>query len=147
MENQKKRIEMTNNRIFLSHKGIGKETVRKYRDVLSAMGFRPWTDEMDRPDESSSAQRIPECLAGASAAVFFVTPSNEDKVYLCPEIDRAVQQKTARGKDFSIITLALSNEHGVSGRVPDLLAKYVWKKPKTHLEGIRYIVEAHPPRH
>ena len=37
--------EVAPQRIFLSHKGADKPTVRKYARMLTELGFQPWLDE------------------------------------------------------------------------------------------------------
>lgn len=32
-------------KIFLSHKTINRDRVRKYSDILALLGFQPWLDE------------------------------------------------------------------------------------------------------
>lgn len=135
---------MAYNRIFLSHKGLDKDIVRQYRDVLSAMDLRPWMDESDLPAGHAPVRSLTEGMAYSSAAVFFVTPQYEDHGYLRSEIDDALSQKVARGDAFSIIPLVIADEHGNRGCVPEPLKGYIWKEPKSHMEGIRFIVEALP---
>lgn len=136
---------MAYNRIFLSHKGINKDIVRQYRDVLSAAGLRPWMDESDLSAGNALVRALSEGMADSCAAVFFVTPEYQDTGYLRSEIDDALAQKVARGDGFALITLAIADEHGKRGKVPEPLAKYIWKEPNTHLEGVKFILEALPP--
>lgn len=97
-------------------------------------------------NRTPSIRALGEGMASSCAAVFFVTPQYKDQGYLRSEIDDALQQKLARGEGFSIITLVITDDHGNVGRIPDPLNKYIWKEPRTHLEGVRYIVEALPPQ-
>lgn len=136
---------MAYNRIFLSHKGINKDIVRQYRDVLSAAGLHPWMDESDLPAGNALVRALSEGMADSCAAVFFVTPEYQDTGYLRSEIDDALAQKVARGDGFALITLAIADERGKRGKVPEPLTKYIWKEPKTHLEGVRFILDALPP--
>lgn len=50
---------MAYNRIFLSHKGVDKDTIRGYRDLLTAMGLHPWMDESDVP---AGVPLVPEAI-------------------------------------------------------------------------------------
>lgn len=135
---------MSYNRIFLSHKGINKDIVRQYWDTLFAVGLRPWMDESDISAGHVLVRALSEGMANSCAAVFFVTPEYVDKGYLRSEIDDAIAQQVARGDGFSIITLAIADEKGNRGKVPEPLAKYRWDEPNTHLEGIRCILKALP---
>jgi len=80
------------------------------------------------------------------AAVFFVTPNYQDSGYLSTEINYAMQQKREKGDRFSIVTLALPDETGKTGEIPDLLQQYVWKTPKSELEAYCETVKALPLR-
>jgi hypothetical protein len=137
---------MAYNCIFLSHKGVDKNVVRQYRDVLVAVGLRPWMDESDLPAGPALVRALNEGMTNSCAAVFFVTPQYVDEGYLRSEIDDALEQKVARGEGFSIITLVIADEHGNRGKVPQPLRKYIWKDISTHLEGVRFILDA-LPRH
>lgn len=137
---------MPHNRIFLSHRGIDSATVLEYRHVLASAGYRPWMDVTDVPPGPALVRRLQEAMASSCAAVFFVTPHYQDEGYLEAEIDDALRQKTIRGNAFSIITLVFCDERGERSTVPVPLRKYVWREPRTHLEGIRYIIEALPPQ-
>jgi hypothetical protein len=136
---------MSYNRIFLSHKGVDKDTVRGYRDLLTAMGLHPWMDESDVRAGVPLVRTLGEGMADSCAAVFFVTRDYQDTNYLQAEIDDALQQKIARASGFSLITLLIPDEHGTYGQVPDPLKKYACKRIESHLEGVRYILEALPP--
>ena len=136
---------MTHNRIFLSHKGADKETVREYRDTLESIGYRPWMDERDVPAGRELVRALQEGMASSCAAVFFVTPKYKDEKYLRLEIDEALQQKVERRDGFALITLLLPDERGSTDEVPQPLGKYRWGKPKNPLEGLRIVLAALPP--
>jgi hypothetical protein len=135
---------MMHNRIFLSHKGADKETVREYRDTLESIGYRPWMDERDLPVGRELVRALQEAMASSCAAVFFVTPKYQDEEYLRLEIDDALQQKVERGNGFALITLVLPDKRGSAGEVPGPLRKYTWGKPKNPLDGLRMILAALP---
>lgn len=135
---------MAYNCIFLSHKGIDKDIVRQYRDVLEAVGLRPWMDESDISKGETLVRALSEGMSNSCAAVFFVTTQYKDEGYLRSEIDEALSQQVARGNGFKLITLAIADESGKRGNVPEPLKKYVWGEPNSHLEGIRFILESLP---
>lgn len=130
-------------KIFLSHKGANKPLVREYCSLLKELGFDPWLDE-DAMVAGSNLNR--EILAGfkdSCAAVFFITPEFKDEYFLAEEIDYAIDEKRNKRDKFAIITLALG-ESGEKHIIPELLNKYVYKEPATHLEGFREVIRALP---
>lgn len=136
---------MAYNRIFLSHKGVDKDMVRGYHDLLTAIGLHPWMDECDVRAGDPLVRTLGEGMADSCAAVFFVTPHYQDTGYLRAEIDDALHQETTRNKGFRLIALLIPDEDGKYGQVPDLLKKYAWKKIGSPLERVRFILEALPP--
>ncbi len=130
-------------KVFLSHSSKDKLLVREYSMTLELLKYEPWLDE-----EAMAAGALLErsLLAGmkdSCAAVFFVTENFEDHRFLATEVDYAVEQKRERGSQFSIITLVLGKPTGATV-VPDLLRRFVWKEPRTELEGLRELVRALP---
>jgi len=134
----------TENRIFLSHKGINKPNIREFNETLKLIGFDTWLDEDAMNAGASLDRALLEGMKNSCAAVFFVTPDYKDEGYLETEIDYAIQQKREKGDDFQIITLALTDGSGKRGIVPDLLQRYVWKEPNNDLEGLREIIKSIP---
>ena len=134
---------LTPMKIFLSHKGADKPVVRDYRNTLELLGFDPWLDEDAMAAGTELERGLLRGFADSCAAVFFITPNYKDESYLASEVDYAIQEKRKKGDRFAIITLVL-HEAGAAAKVPDLLARYVWKTPATHLEGLREIIKALP---
>lgn len=131
-------------KIFLSHKGNDKPTVRLYKSVLQTLGFTPWLDEDAMVAGTELERALLQGFKDSCAAVFFVTPNYVDSGYLATEINYAIQEKRAKGNRFSIITLALLDNAGNIGIIPDLLKPYVWKTPPTALTALEEIVRALP---
>lgn len=130
-------------KIFLSHTGIDKDRVREYQKCLGLIGFETWLDEDAMPAGTSLHRGILDGFNDSCAAVFFVTPSFKDEGYLETEVDYAIKQKMSKKDKFAIITLVFE-ENGTKGTVPGLLSPYVWKNPKTDLEGLSEILKALP---
>jgi hypothetical protein len=76
--------------------------------------------------------------------VFFITPQFADEAYLCQEINYAIEEKTAKGDRFAIVTLAFRGQDGSKGLVPPMLRSYVWKEPENELDALSEIVRAIP---
>ena len=132
-------------KIFLSHKGVDKEMVRRFEKLLRALGFDPWLDDDAMPAGSQPDRAIQQGFKDSCAAVFFVTPQFEDKRWLATEIEYARVEKREKGDRFSIITLCLSKD-GQQGKVPDLLTNYIYKSPAHELEAMVEIIRALPIR-
>lgn len=136
--------EKMERKIFLSHKGVDKPVIRRFKAALEVVGFEPWLDE-DAMVAGAELERA--LLAGfksSCAAVFFVTPNYVDSGYLASEVNYAIQEKRRKGDRFSIVTLVLADGEGKVGTVPELLKSYVWKLPATELEAFIEIVKALP---
>ncbi|PEI68998.1 hypothetical protein CN646_15950 [Bacillus wiedmannii] len=131
-------------KIFLSHKGIDKPVVREYHNLLKELGFEPWLDEDAMAAGEALHRALLKGMQDSCAAVFFVTPNYIDDGYLEQEIDYAITEKMKKREKFSIITLALPNLEGKRGEIPEMLKRYVWKTPDSHLEGFREIIRALP---
>jgi hypothetical protein len=127
-------------KVFLSHRNPDKPLVRDFKETLLALGFEPWIDEDALRAGAELERGILKGLKDSCAAVFFITPNFVDEHYLATEIDYAIAEKRAKGDRFAIITLVF----GENIQIPDLLKRYVWKKPATHLEAIRDILKALP---
>ena len=132
------------NNIFLSHSSADKDRVRDYHRTLVQLGYNPWLDEEAMAAGAPLERALLEGMKNSMAAVFFITETFSDKRYLSSEIDYAIGEKTSRGDEFSIITLVLSADNSVV--VPDLLRRFVWKKPASDLEGIREILRSLPTK-
>lgn len=130
--------------IFLSHKGIDKPIVREYHNLFKELGFDPWLDEDAMAAGEALHRALLKGMQDSCAAVFFVTPNYVDDGYLEQEIDYAITEKMKKREKFSIITLALPDKEGKRGEIPEMLKRYVWKTPETHLEAFREIVRALP---
>ena len=132
-------------RIFLSHKGSDKDTVIDFRETLEELGYEPWLDDDAMPAGTLRERGLLRGMQASCAAVFFVTPSFEDEGYLATEIDYAIEEKRRKGDRFAIITLRLEGSgDDPAPKIPDLLNRYIWKTPRTPLEGLREIVRALP---
>ncbi len=144
---ERAQVEMKRARkIFLSHKSKNKSLVRDFNDTLQILGFETWLDEEAMPAGTALDRGLLQGMQDSCAAVFFITPDFTDESFLATEIDYAVAEKREKDRRFAIITLVLADEKGNIGKVPDLLKRYVWKEPKTHLEGLREILKALPVR-
>jgi hypothetical protein len=132
------------NKVFLSHKSENKPLIREYNKSLELLGYDTWLDEDAMNAGASLDRSLLKGMKDSCAAVFFITPEYIDDRYLQAEIDYAVAQKMEKGEDFQIITLALRNEAGELGNVPELLRRYVWKEPSNPLEGLREIIKSIP---
>jgi hypothetical protein len=133
-----------NTKIFLSHKGTDKPMVEHYFETLKTLGFDPWLDKDAMPSGTELHRGMRQGLRDSCAAVFFITPHFRDEAYLRNEINWAIEEKTAKGDRFAIITLVFADEGVGPGSVPDLLHTYVWKQPQNELEGLDEIIRALP---
>ena len=131
-------------KVFLSHKGVDKETVIDFKETLEILGYDPWLDEDAMPAGTPLARGLLQGMKDSCGVVFFITPSFKDAGFLATEINHAIQQKEKRGDKFAIVTLQFVDTDGNTGEIPELLETYVWKKPKTPLEALREIVRALP---
>ena len=139
-------IKMAKNpldRIFLSHSSADKNRVRDYHKTLTQLGYNSWLDEDAMTAGVPLERSLLEGMKSSVAAVFFITPAFKDNRYLSAEVDYAVAEKTQRGEGFAIITLVLASGDP-EPEVPDLLRRFVWKRPASDLEGLREIIRAIP---
>jgi hypothetical protein len=130
-------------KLFLSHKGADKATIREYKKLLEELGLSPWLDEDAMSAGTELERGILKGFEDSCAAIFFVTPNYKDENYLATEIDYAIAEKRKKGNKFSIVTLVL-DVNGQKGSVPSLLTRYVWKEPVGELEAVREILRAIP---
>ena len=131
-------------KVFLSHKGVDKETVIDFKETLEILGYDPWLDEDAMPAGTSVERGLLQGMQDSCGVVFFITPSFKDEGFLETEIDYAMREKRKKCDKFSIITLQFVDSNGNMGDIPELLQTYVWKTPKTSLEALREIVRALP---
>jgi hypothetical protein len=132
---------ITKMRIFLSHKGSDKPRVRRFKAVLEQLGFDPWLDEDAMVAGEEVNRAILKGMKDSCAAVFFVTESFKDETWIGDEVDYAKDRKREDGDRFSIITLVMGDHEA---NIPDLLRKYVYKKPETDLDALREMLRALP---
>ena len=140
-------VDMTINdlkKIFLSHKGVDKNLVIDFKKTLEELGYDPWLDEDAMPAGTTLERGLLQGMQDSCGVVFFITPSFKDEGYLQTEIDYAIQEKRKKEDKFAIITLQFIGDDGKEAPIPDLLKRYVWKKPKTPLGALREIVRALP---
>jgi len=140
-------IDMTiseSKKVFLSHKGVDKETVNDFKKTLELLGYAPWLDEDAMPAGTTLERGLLKGMQDSCGVVFFITPSFKDEGYLETEVNYAIQEKRTKGDKFAIVALQFVGVGGALGAIPELLKTYVWKKPKTPLEALREIVRALP---
>ena len=140
---------MEGKRIFLSHKGLDKEMVREYKEVLEELGYVPWLDDEAMPAGTRLERGLLEGMQESCAVVFFVTADFKDAGFLETEIDYALTEKRKKGDEFAVITLVLGEfeeEPDVESVVPALLRPYVWKQPTSQFHGLREILRALPKK-
>lgn len=140
-------VEMTEieaKKVFLSHKGVDKEFVNEFKKTLELLGYLPWLDEDAMPAGVTLERALLGGMQGSCGVVFFITPSFKDQGYLETEIDYAMQEKRTKGDKFAIIALQFVDEHGNMGEIPELLKRFLWKKPRNQLDALREIVRALP---
>jgi hypothetical protein len=130
-------------RVFLSHKGVDKDMVRRFTESLALLGFQPWLDEDAMVAGTELERGILQGFMDSCAAVFFVTPNFTDEQFLATEVNYAIRQKRDKGPRFTIITLVFELD-GKTGTVPELLRTYVWKTPQHELDALREILLALP---
>jgi hypothetical protein len=136
-------LGLTPMKVFLSHKGVDKPKVREFKETLEMLGFDPWLDEDAMHAGVELERAIAQGFKDSCAAVFFVTPNYRDEQYLASEVTYAIAEKRKKGAKFSIITLVFE-ANGVKGQVPELLATYVWKEPRSDLEALIELVRSLP---
>jgi hypothetical protein len=142
---QEKDIKMSDaKKIFLSHKGVDKGTVKDFKNTLEALGYSPWIDEDAMPAGTTLERGILQGMQESCGVVFFITPSFKDEGYLETEVNYAISEKRKKGDKFSIISLQFVDQNGNKGKIPELLEHYVWKTPNSHLEALREIIRALP---
>jgi hypothetical protein len=125
--------------IFLSHKWINKDLVRRYSRTLTELGFKPWLDEEAVATGDVLHRALAEGMDTSCAAVFFITSAFKDEHWLGREVDLAVNRKVERGGKFQIITLVFDNSD-----VPRPLREFVFAKVANDLDGLREIIRGLP---
>jgi len=138
------RDEMTlkRNKIFLSHKSIDKDLVRKVALALKLSGYDPWLDENEMHAGAHLERSISEAFKVSLGAVFFITESFADNKYLASEIDYAIREKRERN-EFVIIPIRFTKpDQATAAVMPDLLGTYVWKSVETGLDAFIEIMKA-----
>ncbi|MED2794124.1 toll/interleukin-1 receptor domain-containing protein [Bacillus wiedmannii] len=131
-------------KVFLSHKGADKDIVREYHKLFLELGFEPWLDEDAMAAGVGLERALLQGFKESCAVVFFITPNYVDDGYLATEIDYAISEHRSRSGKFSIISLLLPDEDGKRGTIPDLVQRFVCKKPENSLEAFKEIVRALP---
>src|SRR5271157_1932890 len=105
-------------KIFLSHKGADKPLARRLSATLKELGFDPWLDEEAMAAGVELHRGIKDGFKVSCAAVFLITPSFHDEKYLRSEVNYAIEEKTAKGDKFAIVTLVVQDQSGKKGHVP-----------------------------
>jgi len=131
-------------RIFISHSGKDKVLVRRFKRMLSALGFDTWLDEEAMPAGAKLERSLLKGFEESCAVVFFITPNFRDRRYIEAEIDYAISQKRKRGERFAIVSLIFPVGRRRPPKVPAPLQPYVWKQPKDDLEALECILTALP---
>lgn len=134
-------------RVFLSHKSVDKDLVIDFKETLELLGYEPWLDEEAMPAGTPLERGLNQGMKDSCAVIFFITPEFKDEGFLEIEIDYAIQEKRNKGDKFAIITLQFVGKDGEEASIPNLLRRYVYKTPKSHLEALREIVRALPVVH
>lgn len=137
---KKLKSENSPRKIFLSHKGVDKDLVRRFHYVLEELGFQPWLDERELTAGKRIHRDIQRGFKESCACVFFVTESFRDERYIGAEIDFANTEYTERGEsEFVVITLAFGN-----ATVPESLRRWVYKACGSELHALLEILRALP---
>lgn len=137
-------MEQAPMKIFLSHKGVDKKLVRRYKKALEVVGFEPWLDEDAMPAGTNLDRAILQGMQISCAAVFFITPNYVDDGYLAKEIDYAIHEEQVKTGRFKIIALVLEDESGKKGEVPPMLRRFVFQAPDHELTGFYEIIRGLP---
>lgn len=124
---QKRRHDMENSRIFLSHKGINKPLVEKIDRALRLLSLKTWFDRDDLAAGDTLVRGVDNAFAGCAAAVFFISADYVDAGVISKEIDRAVHETAMRKDSFRIIPLVLEQHGGSDEHVPGPFQTLVWK--------------------
>lgn len=124
---QRRKREMENSRIFLSHKGINKPLVEKIDRALRLLNLKTWFDRDDLAAGDTLVRSIDNAFESCSAAVFFISGEYVDAGVIRKEIDRAIHESAMRSESFRIIPLVLAQHRGNDAGVPVPLQTLVWK--------------------
>ena len=125
--------------VFLSHKWVNKDRVRRYHRVLEDLGYKPWLDEEEVVAGDVLHRALEAGMENSCAAVFFVTPDFRDDCWLGQEVDFAMSRKIERAEKFQIITLVFDG-----AEVPKTLKRSVFVAVDNDLDGMRHIIRALP---
>lgn len=125
--------------VFLSHKWVNKDRVRRYHRVLEDLGYGPWLDEEEVVAGDVLHRALEAGMEKSCAAVFFVTPDFRDDRWLGQEVDFAMSRKVERAEKFQIITLVFDG-----AEVPKTLRRSVFVAVDNDLDGLRAIIRALP---
>lgn len=133
-------------RIFLSHKGADKATVRLYYRALKSAGLNPWLDEEDMPAGMNPDRGIRQGLKDSGAVIFFLTPDFKDEQFLRDEISYAKEEEREKGDQFAIISLIVPEANrSEKPNIPDLLRQYIWIREESHLASVSKLFDALRP--
>ncbi|HAL40113.1 MAG TPA: hypothetical protein DCP03_19205 [Polaromonas sp.] len=124
---EKKRHNMENSRIFLSHKGANKPLIEKIDRALRLLNLKTWFDRDDLVAGDTLVRGVDNAFAGCAATVFFISGEYVDAGVIGKEIDRALHEAAMRGGEFRIIPLVLAQHGGSDDRVPAPFKTLVWK--------------------
>jgi hypothetical protein len=124
---EKRRHNMENSRIFLSHKGANKPLIDKVDQALRLLGLRTWFDRDDLAAGDTLVRGVDNAFVGCSAAVFFLSGEFVDAGVIQREIDRAIHEQAMRADGFRVIPIVLAQHGGSDERVPAPLKTLVWK--------------------
>ena len=141
---ERRRMQVENSRIFLSHKGINKPFVGQVDAALRLLGLKTWFDKDDLAAGDTLVRGVDNAFAGCAAAVFFISGDYVDAGVIAKEIDRAIHEATIRGAGFRIIPLVLKQHGGTDERVPAPLKTLVWKTVDD-IEVLPVILRSLPP--
>lgn len=141
-----KRIEMMERPklIFLSHRHVDKELVRRFARLLKVLGFEPWLDEVANEPWENPSRGINKGMRQSCACVFFITPRFSDDKYVRDEISLALRLRTELGEDnFRVIPLVF----GSNTPVPEILAdSTTYHAFENELEAFEHLVKWLPVR-
>jgi hypothetical protein len=137
---EKLKTETLPQKIFLSHKGVDKELVRRFYHVLEELGFQPWLDEKALTAGTRLHRDIQRGFKESCAGVFFVTKAFKDEKYIAAEIDYANTEYIERPEgQFAVITIAFEDSV-----VPESLRRWVYKNCDSELQALLEILRALP---
>lgn len=122
----KRRIEVEEARIFLSHKGINKPLVTLIDEALRSLNLRTWFDRNDLMPGDALVRTVDGAFTGCAAAVFFISGDYVDAGVIKNEVERAIHERAMRGEAFRVIPLVLAQHGGRDAHVPAPLRTLAW---------------------